>query len=243
MAVHYHKEQFMRTFVSVDCVIYGFDGNQLNVLLVQRQDPTKKNNGLKLPGSLIFQGEDADLAAHRVLHELTGIRKMTLRQYKSFTSPKRAADPNDVKWLEFEYKKQVDRLITISYLSLCKINRRFNVVSKYKTVEWCPVNSLPEMPFDHNQIVEESLREITRWVGYDQAVFFELLPSKFTASELQRLYEAIHRKKYDVRNFRKKIAGMEYLISLDEMQEGVPHRAARLYKFDKALYKKKIATI
>ncbi len=243
MEAKLNKMQFIRTYVSVDCIIFGFDGEQLNILLVQRNADVQNGRDLKLPGSLIYQEEDADLAAHRVLYELTGIRKMTLKQFKSFTSPLRTANPEDVVWLEYAYNNKIDRLITISYLSLSRINRKFNIVSKYKTVEWCPVDDLPDMPFDHNQIVEESLKEIRRWVEYDQTVFFELLPSKFTASELRNLYEAIHRKTYDVRNFHKKMAGMEYLVPLNEMQKSVPHRAARFYKFDKNIYRKRVATI
>ena len=235
--------QFIRTYVSVDCIVFGFDGRRLNVLLVQRNADIRNNRDLKLPGSLIYQEEDADIAAHRVLYELTGIRKMTLKQFRSFTSPQRIANPNDVVWLEFAYNNKIDRLITIAYLSLSRINRKFNIVSKYKTVEWCPVDNLPDMPFDHNQIVEESLEEIRRWVEYDPAVLFELLPAKFTASELRSLYEAIHRRTYDVRNFHKKMSAMEYLVPLDETQKGVPHRAARYYKFDRNIYRKRQSTI
>lgn len=243
METELNQTHFIRTYVSVDCVILGFDNAQLNVLLVQRNSESLEKKDLKLPGSLIYQEEDADKAAHRVLHELTGIKKMTLKQFKSFTSPTRTSNPEDVKWLEIAYNNKIDRLITISYLSLCKINRKLNIVSKYKTVEWCPVNELPKMPFDHNQIVEESLKEIRRWVEYDPSIIFELLPSKFTAAELRRLYEAIYRKNYDVRNFHKKIAGMDYIVPLDERQEGVSHRAARFYKFDRILYKKRMAAI
>ncbi len=237
------KDQFMRTYVSVDCVVFGFDSNQLNVLLVERNAQLPNSRDLKLPGSLIYQHENADEAAHRVLNELTGIKKMTLKQFKSFTSPKRTQNPEDVRWLEFAYNNKIDRLITISYLSLCKINRRLNSVAKYQSLDWCPVNELPAMPFDHNQIVEESLEEIRRWVEFDPAIVFELLPSKFTESELRKLYEAIYRKELDVRNFHKKILGIEYIVPLDERQSNVAHRAARLYKFDKILYNKRMATI
>lgn len=230
--------EFMQTFVSVDCVVFGFDKEQLNVLLVQRNTPTPNGSDLKLPGSLIFQEEDADTAAHRVLNELTGIKKMTLKQFKSFTSPTRTSNPDDVAWLEIAYNNKINRLITVAYLSLCKINRKLHVVSKYKTVDWCPIDNLPQMPFDHNQIVEESLNEIRTWVEYDPAVIFELLPSKFTAAELRKLFESIYRRTYDVRNFHKKLASMEYVVALDEKQEGVSHRAARYYKFDKVIYNK-----
>lgn len=232
------KDQFMQTFVSVDCVVVGFNNNQLHVLLVQRNTPTSNGQDLKLPGSLIYQHEDADEAAHRVLNELTGIKKMTLKQFKSFTSPQRTSNPDDIAWLEIAYNNKINRLITIAYLSLCKIDRKLNIVSKYKAVDWCPLSDLPQMPFDHNRIVEESLKEIRTWVEYDPAVIFELLPVKFTAAELRHLFEAIYRKKYDVRNFHKKIQGMEYVVPLEEKQQGVNHRAARFYKFDKVLYKK-----
>lgn len=235
--------QFIQTYVSVDCVVFGFDSESLNVLLVRRNTEKEEGQDLKLPGSLIFQDEDADIAAHRVLKELTGINKMALKQFKNFTSPQRTSNPDDVNWLEFAYNNKIDRLITISYLSLCKIDRKLNVVSKYKTVEWCPVNKLPKMPFDHNQIVEESLEEVCRWLEYDPSVVFELLPSKFTAAQLRRLYEAVYRKKYDIRNFHKKIIGMEYIVPTGEWESGVSHRAARFYKFDKVLYKKRMATI
>ena len=228
----------MQTFVSVDCVIFGFDKNHLNVLLVQRNTGTHDSEGLKLPGSLIYQDEAADEAAHRVLKELTGINNMALKQFKSFTSLKRISNPDDRAWLEVAYNNKINRLITIAYLSLCKINRKFNVISKYKTVEWCPVNNLPGMPFDHNQIVEESLEEIRSWVKSNPEVIFELLPNKFTATEMRNLYEAIFQKEYDVRNFHKKMSSMEYVVPLDEKQSLVPHRAARYYKFDKIIYKK-----
>lgn len=234
---------FMRTFVSIDCVVFGFDKKQLNVLLVQRQTASMEESSLKLPGSLIYQEEDADKAAGRVLNELTGIKKMTLRQFKTYTSLQRTANPADVEWLKLEYHNQIDRLITIAYLSLCKTDRKLNTVSKYRTVDWYPVSELPQMPFDHNQIVVESLQAIRAWGEHEPAVLFELLPTKFTAAELRCLYEAIYHKTCDVRNFQKKLAGMEYVVPLDERQEGVAHRAARLYKFDRVLYNKRKVSI
>ena len=94
------------------------------------------------------------------------------------------------------------------------------------------------MPFDHNQIVKESLVEICRWVEYNPVIVFELLPQKFTISQLHKLYEAIYNKKIDIRNFHKKVAAMSYVIPLEEKQKDVSHRAARYYKFDKKAYNK-----
>ncbi len=225
------KVKFIHTYVSVDCVVFGFDDEQLNILLVRRDE--KNTRDLKLPGSLIYNEEDVDDAANRVLQELTGIKKMSLRQFRCFASPARASKPDDIKWLDKEYQPNINRLITVAYLSLCKIDRKLNNVSKYKQTEWCPLNEVPRMPFDHNEIVRESLSEIRRWIEYDPAIVFELLPNKFTISQLHRLYEAIYDKEIDIRNFHKKVAAMPYIIQLDEKQKNVSHRAARYYKYDK----------
>ncbi|NDW10813.1 NUDIX domain-containing protein [Dysgonomonas sp. 520] len=230
------RTRFIHTYVSVDCVVFGFDDEQLNILLVQQNEGNLKD--LKLPGSLIYDEENVDDAANRVLFELTGIKKMALRQFRCFASPDRASKPEDVKWLNVEYQPDINRLITVAYLSLCKISRKLNNVSKYKKSGWVPIKDIPKMPFDHNQIVEESLGEIRRWIEYDSSIVFELLPTKFTISQLHKLYEAIHNKKIDIRNFHKKIATMPYVVQLNEMQKNVPHRAARYYKFDKKIFNK-----
>lgn len=235
------KKIFIHTYVSVDCVIFGFDNNQLNILLVQRNKNNKKD--LKLPGSLIFEKEDVDDAANRVLFELTGIKKMSLKQFRCFASPDRTRNPEDIKWLDKEYQPNIDRLITVAYLSLCKIDRKLINISKYEATEWCPINNLPNMPFDHNQIVERSLTEIRQWIENDSAITFELLPTKFTISQLHKLYEAIYNKNIDIRNFHKKVATMSYLVCLDEKQKDVAHRAARYYKFDKKEYNKRKTNI
>ncbi|MDR2086718.1 MAG: NUDIX domain-containing protein [Dysgonamonadaceae bacterium] len=233
------KSSFIHTYVSVDCVVFGFDNNQLHILLVQRNAGENDFNDLKLPGSLIFNEEDVDDAAHRVLYELTGIKKMTLKQFRCFAAPDRAGNPEDMKWLDQAYQPNINRLITVAYLSLCKIDRKLINISKYRSSKWTPVSQIPKMPFDHNKIVEESLNEIRNWVKNEPAILFELLPVKFTATELRFLYEAIYNRKHDVRNFHKKIAQMEYIYPLDEKQENVKHRAARYYKFDKIVYNKR----
>lgn len=231
---------YMRTFVSVDCVVFGFDGVNLNVLLVERDNVMSSD---KLPGSIVYFEEDTDRAAERVLFELTGIKKLKLKQYKCFSSIDRASAGEDQKWLQQEYGPRMDRLVTVAYLALTKVNRRLNVVPKYKSAKWCPVDEIGKMPFDHNLIVRESLNEIRNWISSEPALLFELLPSKFTASELRKLYESIYDKVYDVRNFHKKIASMDYVVPLEERQKGVAHRAARYYKFDRVQYNKRKAYI
>ncbi|MDR2056863.1 MAG: NUDIX domain-containing protein [Dysgonamonadaceae bacterium] len=233
------KNNFIHTYVSVDCVVFGFDDDQLHILLVQRNVDANNSKDLKLPGSLIFNEEDVDDAAHRVLYELTGIKKMALKQFRCFASPHRASNPDDMKWLDQAYQPNINRLITVAYLSLCKIDRKLTNISKYKSSKWTPVSQLPKMPFDHNIIVEESLKEIHNWVENEPVILFELLPAKFTATELRLLYEAIYNRKYDVRNFHKKLVQMKYILPLDEKQENVKHRAARYYKFDRITYNKR----
>ncbi|MDR0798375.1 MAG: NUDIX domain-containing protein [Dysgonamonadaceae bacterium] len=237
------KTNFIHTHLSVDCVVFGFDDKQLHILLVQRNGGENNANSLKLPGSLIYEGEDVDDAAQRVLLELTGIKRMKLKQFHCFASPDRANKPEDMKWLDQTYRSNINRLITVAYLSLCKIDRKLTNVSKYKASKWCPISDLPEMPFDHNQIVASSLTEIRNWIEHDISIAFELLPNKFTISQLHRLYEAVYDKKIDIRNFHKKIAALNDVIPLDEKQEGVAHRAARYYKFDKHSYNKRKMTI
>ncbi|MPS74951.1 MAG: NUDIX domain-containing protein [Chryseobacterium sp.] len=230
---------FIHTYVSVDCVVFGFDyENRLNILLVQRHvDDIPVERQRKLPGSLIFSDEDVDDAAERVLHELTGIKKMVLKQFKCFADPDRANNMNDIKWMGKEYKQDIDRIITVAYLSLCKIDHKINS-SKYDTVDWFPFNEIPTLPFDHNKIINESLVEVRRWIEMDFSIIFELLPKKFTIRQLYQLYSALSEKKIDIKNFHKRISSFNYIIPLDEIETNVSHRAARYYKFDAKVYKK-----
>lgn len=233
------KKHFIHTYFSVDCVVFGFDGDQLDILLVQKNKIDDTDHTLlKLPGSLIYHDEDVADAAERVLFELTGIKRITLKQFKCFADPQRASKPEDMRWLDKEYKPDINRLVTVAYLALCKIDRKLNNISRYKHTKWCSLSDIPPMPFDHNQIVDESLDEIRRWIELNPSIVFELLPAKFTISQLHKLYEAIYDRKIDVRNFHKKVTLMDYIIPLEEKQVGVAHRAARYYKFDKKVYNK-----
>lgn len=233
------NQDFIHTYVSVDCVVFGFDhDNRLNILLVQRYiDDVLADKQRKLPGSLIFSNEDVDDAAHRVLHELTGIKKMVLKQFKCFADPLRASNQSDIKWMGTEYMHNIDRIITVAYLSLCKIDQKINS-TKYETVDWHPIDQVPALPFDHNKIINESLTEIRRWIETDFSIIFELLPKKFTIRQLYQLYSALSEKQIDIKNFHKKISSFNYIIPLEEIEKNVSHRAARYYKFDAKIYKK-----
>ncbi|MCY0970415.1 NUDIX hydrolase [Chryseobacterium wangxinyae] len=230
---------FIHTYVSVDCVVFGFDSdNKLNILLVQRRsDDSPIELQKKLPGSLIFSDEDVDDAASRVLFELTGLKKMVLKQFKCYADPNRASNQNDIKWMDKEYQHNIDRIITVAYLSLCKIDHKINS-SKYSNVDWYPIDKIPSLPFDHNNIILEALEEIRRWIDIDFKIIFELLPKKFTIRQLYQLYCALSEKNIDIKNFHKKVQSFSFIIPLDQIEENVSHRAARFYKFDGKAYKK-----
>lgn len=227
--------------ISVDCVVLGFDGEQLKVLLIKRvgEDKGQVFHDMKLPGSLIYMDEDLDEAANRVLSELTGVKNLNLIQFKAFGSQNRTSDPKDVQWLERAMQSRVERIVTIAYVSLVKIDRALSqsALDEFEAC-WVAIKDIKSLAFDHNLIIKEALMYIRQYIEFNPSALFELLPRKFTASQLRILFELIYDKKFDVRNFHKKIAMMEYIVPLAERQKGVPHRAARYYKFDKKVYNK-----
>ena len=229
--------------VSVDCVLLGVNEEKLCVLLVERANSLGENIDYKLPGSLIYENEDLDEAANRVLQETTGAKKVRLKQFRCFGSPSRTQNKEDILWLENASKLKIGRIVTVAYLALCKISKKSNLSSKYKSAMWVPVNELPKLPFDHNEIIHEATKEIRLWIEVEPSIVFEYLPIKFTAFQLRRTYEIIYGKEFDIRNFHKKMAALEYVVPTDDMEEGVAHRAARYYRFDKVIYNKQRSKI
>ena len=129
---------------SVDCVIFGFDGENLNVLLLHRkgEDNGESFHDMKLPGSLIYQDEDLDEAAKRVLNELTGLKNLKMIQFKAFGSKDRTRNPKDVHWLEKVEHTRVTRIVTVVYLALVKIDRSLNRQQDNCLVEWVPMTQI-----------------------------------------------------------------------------------------------------
>ena len=218
----------------------GFDGKQLKVLLINREgeDHGEVYHDMKLPGSLIYMDENLDEAAKRVLFELTGLKSVKLVQFKAFGSKNRTNNPRDVLWLEHTMQLKVERIVTIAYLSLIKIDRTPDKTLEEHGACWVALKDVKTLAFDHNQIICDALTYIRHYVEFNPSLLFELLPRKFTATQLRTLFELVYGKTVDVRNFHKKIVMMEYVVPLDEKQEGVAHRAARYYKFDKKIYNK-----
>lgn len=224
--------------ISIDCVVLGFDGTDLRVLLVKRQgqDQAGEYNDMKLPGSLIYQDEDLDEAAMRVLSELTGVKDVPLQQFKAFGSKDRTRNERDGVWLERAQQAHVERIVTIAYFAIVKLDSMMNKVVNRESAEWVPVNEVGVLAFDHNLIIKEALKAVKREVENNRAILFDLLPKKFTASQLRMLAEIVYGRQLDVRNFHKKISQMPYVVPLEERQKGVAHRAARYFKFDRKVY-------
>jgi ADP-ribose pyrophosphatase YjhB (NUDIX family) len=223
--------------VSVDCVLFGFDGENLKVLLIERSitEQNELYNDKKLPGSIILNDEDLDAAASRVLTELTGLKNIYLSQFRSFGGPNRTNNPRDILWLENTMQLKIGRIVTVAYVALIKIDRKILFNSVDTAANWCNVNEIEKMQlaFDHAEIIKKGLEHIRRNMDVEPHLLFELLPRKFTISQLRSLYDVVHQTRSDVRNFQKKVAQMPFVVALDEVEEGVPHRAARLYKYKK----------
>lgn len=226
--------------ISVDCSLIGFDGEEFRVLLVRQvgASESEQETMYKLPGSLIYVDEDLDEAAKRVLYELTGLKSVPMVQFRAFGSKNRTRNPKDVGWLErfHSLPNQIDRIVTIAYLALLKIDRKYTRLSHKYEASWVPVKDVGELAFDHNQILEASLAYVRQYVENSPAVLFDLLPRKFTAAQLRRLYEIVYDRSFDVRNFHKRISMMKYVVPLEEKEQGVSHRAARYYRFDRVIY-------
>jgi hypothetical protein len=222
-------------YVSVDCAVFGFDGKELNVLLIERhiQEKNSDCNDKKLPGSIIYMDENLDEAASRVLTELTGLKNIPLSQFHSFGDPGRSENPRDILWLEKTTHTKIERIVTVGYVALIKTNRKITLDSEDRSANWYNVRETAKMnlAFDHSLIIRKGLEYIKHWLRAEPYLMFKLLPRKFTLSQLRLLYDAIHQMKSDVRNFRKKIKQWENLVILDEFEKNTSHRAGRLYKY------------
>jgi hypothetical protein len=221
--------------LSVDCVILGIQEGELSVLLIERRSQEGELLGYKLPGNMIYENEDLDEAANRVLTDATGLKNVMLKQFRSFGSLTRTQNKENLEWLQKKYNVKFSRIVTIAYLALAKNSRKI-ASEALGTTRWFPANQVPEMPFDHNLILQEAIKEIRTWLEKEPAIIFEYLPVKFTEFQLRQTYEVIYNKTMDVRNFHKKMLSLEYVVLTDEVQAGVAHRAARYYRFDKVKY-------
>jgi len=223
--------------ISVDCVVFGLDEKKLKILLIEQRQPGKDKTvsrlQLALPGDLLKEDESLDSAAKRVLKELTSLKGIYLKQFYTFGDPMRVKNLKDQEWLRTFRAHPERRVITVGYYSLVKLDDYQPKASSFAgKTKWIDIYSIPELAFDHNLIADSAL-EIFRHELVADNIGFELLPEKFTLSQLQHLHEIILDKKFDKRNFRKNMLKMEHLKPLDEKQQGVLHKPAQLYKFQK----------
>lgn len=226
--------------VSVDCVIFGFSDNNLEVLLIDRSAGIAdvKDDLLALPGNLIYEDEKLDEAADRVLKELTNLENIYLEQVYTFGDPDRISKKKDKEWLSKIRAHPEARVITVAYTSLVKKELYEPTPSGFaRNAIWLPVQDVPQLAFDHNEILNKALDFLKQKI-YTEPLGYELLPKKFTMAQLQRLYEIILQSDFDKRNFRRKILKTSFIIPLDEKQTGVAHKPAMLYKFDKKKFHK-----
>lgn len=206
--------------LSIDCVIFGFKNAELSVLLVKHGQGVTKGQWA-LPGGWIKYNESLNDAAYRILTAQTAVENIYLEQFQTFGDTNRFPDK---------------RVLTVCYYALVNIeNFELHAGSSVSDVVWFNINNIPKMAFDHNRIVDKCFAHLQHKVRHEP-IGFNLLPKKFTLLQLQELYEAILDKKLDKPNFRRKLMNMNLLVSCNEIQKYVSHRAARLYRFDKKVY-------
>jgi 8-oxo-dGTP diphosphatase len=223
--------------ISVDCVIFGYDDDGLKVLLIDQQLPYDGSSAdiqtqPQLPGDLILINEGLLQAAKRVLFELTQLNGIYLKQFHAFGDPSRVNDAKDLAWLQSLRTHPEQRVITVAYFGLVSLQDHTPKPSSFAgSVNWVDLNDIPPLAFDHNEILStgfDALREQLE----SHHISFELLPKKFTLSQLQALYELVLDKKFDKRNFRKNVKRMSHVIPLNEKQQGVMHKPAQLFSFN-----------
>lgn len=217
-----HTYEYPRAALTVDCVVFGFDGGALQVLLIRRAlDPFKGR--WALPGGFVRVEETLDDAARRELEEETGLKKVFLEQLYTFGAVKR--DPRE-------------RVVSVAYYALVKPTDHVTAASTdADEAQWFTVADAPPLAFDHADILETALQRLRGKLTY-QPIGFELLPPKFTLTQLQRLYESVLGTELDKRNFRKKVLGYELLIPLKETHREGAHRPAQLFRFDPVRYER-----
>jgi 8-oxo-dGTP diphosphatase len=215
---------YARPALTVDCVVFGLDESGLQVLLIRRgQAPFA--GCWALPGGFLVVGESPEDAARRELREETGLSRIYLEQLGTFGDPKR--DPRE-------------HVVTVAYYALVRLaDHHAQAATDASDAAWFGVNDIPGLAFDHAVILRTARQRLQAKVRY-QPIGFELLPPAFTLTALQRMYELILGRPLDKRNFRKKALGLGILKATNAREQGVRHRAAQLYRFDRRDYQQKL---
>ncbi|WP_294629331.1 NUDIX domain-containing protein [uncultured Bacteroides sp.] len=208
-------------YVGIDCIIFGFNEGELNLLLLKRNFEPAKGEW-SLMGGFVQNNESVDEAAKRVLAQLTGLEDVYMEQVGAFGAIDR--DPGE-------------RVISVAYYALININDYDRELVKKHNAYWVNINELPQLIFDHPEMVARA-RQLMKQKASSEPIGFNLLPKLFTLSQLQSLYEAIYGEDIDKRNFRKRVAGMDYIEKTDKIDKLGSKRGAALYKFNSKVYRK-----
>lgn len=209
---------YPRAAMTTDSVIFGFDGQQLNVLLIRRGIEPYKGSWA-FPGGFLRMEETVEECARRELYEETGYEQPYMEQFGVFSAVDR-----DPRW----------RVVTVGFYALVPM-KEVQGGDDAAEARWFPINQMPTLAFDHADIFEAALRRLREDV-YFRPIGFELLPKKFTVPQLQRLYEAILGVQFDRRNFMKKMMSTDILEDTGEKEEAHSHRAATYYRFNQKRY-------
>ncbi len=214
----FYKE-YSRMYVSVDCIIFGFEANKLKLLVGKRKmDPGRGE--LSLYGGFVEGDESIDEAANRTLKALTGIDNLYMKQVGAFGAVNR--DPGE-------------RVISIAYCALINVNDYDKALQEEHELEWIDVEALPKLYSDHNEMVKKAVLLLRRRIS-TEPLSFSLLPELFTLTQLQHVYEAILGEEIDKRNFRKKIKTIDFIERTDKIDKVTSKRGAALYCFNKKSY-------
>lgn len=200
-------------YVSVDCVILGYQNDELKLLLYPRSFEPYKGKW-SLLGGFVQEKESGGEAAARILKQTTGLDQIFLEQVESFSAPSR--DPEA-------------RVISLAYYALIRIDLHDEELVRENGAFWVPVKQLPYLIFDHQQMFEKALVKLQQKAGYS-LVGLELLPERFTLIQLRKLYEAIFQREFDPGNFRKKVLSLEVLEKMDEKDASESRKGAFYYK-------------
>lgn len=211
-----------KMLLAVDCIIFGFDGENLKILLIKRSFEPEKDQW-SLMGGFIKADESLDEAANKILLQLTGLDGVYLEQLQAFGHPSR--DP-------------MQRIVSVAYFALIDIHKYETQLSDRYHAEWFLLNEMPQLIFDHNEMVEAARQKI-RYKAALHPLLFELLPRKFTIPQLQSLYEGVYNTKIDNRNFIRKLTSTGLLIKLEEKDKSNSKKGAFYFKLDKKKYKAK----
>jgi hypothetical protein len=207
----------------VDCIIFGFDNEDLKILLVKRDFEPEKGKW-SLMGGFLKKEEVLNDAATRILNHYTGFQDIYMEQLYTFSEIDR--DP-------------VERTISVAYYALINVENHNEELSENFNAEWFSFSKAPILIFDHNKMLAHAISRL-RYRTSTKPIGFELLPEKFTMRQLQKLYEAILSKKLDKRNFISKINSMDILIKLEEKDMQSSRKGSYLYTFDKEKYEEKL---